>query len=112
MLSDDAVKRLQTSAGAKSAGAEVADAVNAASNLVGQSALSLAALIVATNVSTTIDFGALKVGDKVLHVAIATSTAVWLAVVTAGTLPEAAVVGDNYLVVRAVTAPAAVNVPF
>jgi hypothetical protein len=56
--------------------------------------------IVATNVSTTVDFGALKIGDKVVQIPATAGNAHFLPIVTAGTLPEAAVVGDLYVVLR------------
>src|SRR5579884_147941 len=65
-------------------------------------AYSIPALIVAAHVSQTTDFGALAVGDKVIHISTAGSTNDIQTVATAGTLPVAAVVGDIYLVLRAV----------
>jgi hypothetical protein len=70
-------------------------------------AYSIPALIVATNVSTTIDFGALAVGDKVLHISVAGGTNDLTTVATKGTLAEAAIVGDVYVVFRAVNLDAA-----
>lgn len=74
----------------------VADKVTAA-----LSGWSTPAMIVATNVSTTIDFAALQVGDIVLHIPAVAGNSNFLQVATAGTLPAAAVVGDLYEVRRA-----------
>lgn len=68
----------------------------------------VAAMIVATSTSTTTNFGVLAVGDKVLVTPVADSPAVdttgsyFLTVVTTGTLPAAAVVGNLYTVLRSV----------
>jgi hypothetical protein len=59
------------------------------------------AAIVATNVSQTVDFAALVVGDKVIHVPAVAGNSDFSIVATAGTLPAAAVVGDLYVVLRA-----------
>lgn len=79
-----------------------------ANNRVAQSligalgAFNIAALIVATAASQTTDFGALAVGDKVLHLsAAAPATAQGVYTVTiAGTLPVLGIIGDIYLVLR------------
>lgn len=63
---------------------------------------STPAMIVATNVSTTIDFAALAVGDVVTHIPATAGNANFWVIATAGTLPAAAVVGDLYVVHRAV----------
>jgi len=61
------------------------------------------AMIVATNVSQTIDFGVLAVGDIVVHIpaAPASTDSEWRACAAAGNLGQAAVVGDLYMVYRA-----------
>jgi len=56
--------------------------------------------IVATSVSTTTDFGGLLVGDLLVQIPAAAGTTVFETVVTAGTKPSAAVVGDLYIVLR------------
>ena len=56
--------------------------------------------IVATAVSTTTDFGALHVGDLVIQIPDAAATMHYMTVATAGTLPEAAIVDDLYVVLR------------
>jgi len=58
------------------------------------------AMIIATNVSSTIDFGALQVGDIVIHVPAVAGNSAFTVVATAGTLAVAAVVGDLYAVHR------------
>ncbi len=62
---------------------------------------TVAGAIIATNVSTTIDFGSLKVGDIVLSTPAAAGNSEFEIVVTNGTKPSAAVVGDLYSVLRA-----------
>lgn len=92
-----------------SAGPQVVDAINQGQNLAQQSAASSAALIVATSVSPTTNFASLAVGDKVIHIPATAGNASFLAVVTAGTLPAAAVVGDLYIAMRTYTSPATVK---
>lgn len=84
---------------------EVVAAVNAAGVATAQMSHTVAAVIVATNVSQTIDFASLKVADKVLVIAAAAGNAHFVTVATAATLGEAAVVGSLYVVLRAFTAP-------
>jgi hypothetical protein len=87
------------------AGADLSKAADAglAANeqLKAQVKFVVPAMIVATATSTTTDFGSLVVGDKVLLIPATAGNAQFLTVATAGTLPEAAVVGDMYLVLRA-----------
>lgn len=61
----------------------------------------LATTIVATSTSTTTDFGALQVGDLVIAIPASAGNTIFYTVVTAGTLPAAAVIGSLYLVIRA-----------
>jgi hypothetical protein len=69
----------------------------------------VANVIVATNVSTTINFGSLQVGDRIIVVPVAdtppagTTGTYYLTCATAGTLPAAAVVDNLYVVLRAVS---------
>lgn len=66
-------------------------------------AYSIPAVIVATSVSQTVDFGALAVGDKVLKIdTTGAGSNAMLTVTAAGTLPSAAIVGDVYIAFRAV----------
>lgn len=60
----------------------------------------IAALIIATNVSQTVDFAALAVGDYVVHIPATPGNAGFTHVATAGTLGAAAVVGDMYIALR------------
>lgn len=106
-LSADTNKRLLIALTSKDAGNEVANALNNALASAAQDLWSIPAVIVATNVSQTIDFGALQVGDKVIHIPAVAGSAVFVTVATAGTLGIAAVVGDLYVVLRVYAAPAA-----
>lgn len=107
-LSDDERRRLIHALAANAAGADVANILNGADARNTQFPIGIPAVIVATNVSQTIDFGALAVGDKVIHIATTPGNPDWVTVATKGTLGEAAVVGDLYVVLRAFIAPAAV----
>lgn len=111
-LSDKAVRHLAQGLADKDVGNEIATAVNNASAVVALSNLACVGAIVATNVSTTIDFGILQAGDKVAQIPATPGSAAFLAVATAGTLPAAAVVGDLYVVLRAVTLPTATSFKF
>lgn len=107
-LSNNALKNLVAGLADLSAGNEVASAINTAAAVTDQTAWVVAAFIVATNVSTTVDFGALKVGDRVIMIPdTAGNSDLLAAVTTAGTLPEAAVVGNAYIVFRQITFPTA-----
>lgn len=112
-LSSDSTKRLfEAVTDQVSDGPEIVDAINAGAALAAASAASVAAVIVAAHASATTDFGALKVGDKVIHIAAGAAPANvnWATVVTAGTNPDGAgVVGDLYIALRAFSAPASVK---
>src|SRR5437763_266372 len=105
-LSSDTVERLMVALASRDAGVEAAQAIDAGSAQATQDPICMAAMIVATNVSTTIDFGALKVGDKVMMIPAVAGNSIFYSVVTAGTLPAAAVVGDMYVVIRGLALPA------
>ena len=77
----------------------------AATDLVNQMGSHyIAAMIVATNVSQTIDFAALAVGDLVVMIPATAGNADFIGpIATAGTLGQAAVVGNLYQVYRANT---------
>lgn len=109
-LSEKLVKRLQHAVTDQTLGNQLADAVNAGQAASAQLSHLIAAVIVATNVSQTVDFGALEVGDKVLHIPAVAGNSDFVTVATAGTLGVAAVVGDLYVVLRAFSAPTASNV--
>lgn len=66
------------------------------------SGMATPAAIIATSVSTTVDFAALAIGDILIHIPAAAGNAAFEKVTVAGTKPSAAVVGDLYLVMRAV----------
>lgn len=114
-LSKNAVTRLITALADSSspvtqnAGNEVASAINA--GIADLGGFYLPAVIVAAHVSATTDFAALAVGDYVVHIPAAAGNAIFYTVVTAGTLPAAAIVGDLYMVARLkpVSAPSAVS---
>jgi len=109
-LSKDSTKRIfEAVTDQVNAGPEIVDAINAAETLTAQAAWSQAALIVAAHTSTTTDFAALAVGDKVVHIPASAGNAIFYTVATAGTLPAAAVVGDLYIVIRAVPATPSVK---
>lgn len=104
-LADADVRRLISAAGDRSLGQRLADAVNTTA----MSAFLIPAVIVATNVSTTLDFGALRIGDRVLILPAAAGNAQFVTVAANGTLPQAAVVGSLYVVIRAEEAPTTVR---
>lgn len=113
-LSVDTVKKmLHGIGGTKTNGLEVASALDTASakvaTLEAAFGFSIPAVIVATNVSTTVNFGALLVGDYVVHIPAIAGNANFWTIATAGTLPAAAVVNDLYVVLRAFTPAALVN---
>ena len=58
--------------------------------------------VVATSTSTTTNFGALAVGDILVHIPATAGNSSFGTVVTAGTAPATAVVGDLYVAIRAV----------
>ena len=58
--------------------------------------------IVAAHTSATTDFGILLPGDLLIHIPAVAGNAGFEVVVTAGTKPSAAVVGDLYLALRTV----------
>lgn len=79
-----------------------------ANNRVAQSLITalgshrIAAMIVATSTSQTTDFGALAVGDLVVMIPATAGNADFIGpIATAGTLGQAAVVGNLYMAFRA-----------
>lgn len=64
------------------------------------SQVKLVKAIVATSTSTTTNFGILKIGDKVIQIPATAGNAQFLPITVNKTLPEAAVVGDLYVVLR------------
>lgn len=111
-ISDDLTKRLALATTSIDNGNALADILNGAQALVAQGPVVIAAAIVATNVSQTIDFAALKVGDKVAMIPATAGNADFISPSVAGDLGQAAVVGNLYLVFRASVIPAASAVKF
>lgn len=109
-LSNALVKQLAIALTSAEQANEMADVINESQAAVAVAAPArvIAAAIVATNVSATTNFGALAVGDLVLILPAVAGDAQFVTVATAGTLPQAAVVGDLYVALRVPSAPAAV----
>jgi hypothetical protein len=103
-LSTQLVKNLLTSVCSQDLGNELVTATNLGLGLSDLSSHAIVGVIVATNVSQTVDFGVLAVGDIVVYVPAAAGTTHFVTVATAGTLGEAAVVGDLYIALRSLTA--------
>lgn len=112
LLTENEVKRLMIATTSQTVGNSIADAINLGSVASAASSHTVKALIVATNVSQTVDFGALLVADKILVIAAAAGNAHFVTCAVAGDLGEAAVVGSLYVVLRANTAPTASAVKF
>lgn len=93
MLSKQTVADLMTALANQSAGNEVATAIN-------NNAWGVAALIIAAHVSATTDFGALLIGDYLVHIPATAGNAAFELIAAAGTKPSAAVVGDMYIALR------------
>lgn len=110
-LSKDPTKRLfEAVTDQVYAGPQIVDAINQGQDLAQQSGWSVPAAIIAAHTSDTTDFGALEVGDLVVHVPATAGDSQFGAVVTAGTLPfSSAVIGDLYVVLRAYSLPASVK---
>lgn len=113
LLSAELCKRLAQAVTSRELGQELIDAIQEGSTAMdaisaGGAFQVIAGLIIATNVSQTIDFAILKVGDQVLMIPATAGSADQIGpIATAGTLGQAAVVGNAYLVLRQLTAPAA-----
>lgn len=106
-LAQKSVNAVATALCNDAATAEVTQKLNTAEALAAQGPIMVAAAIVATAVSQTTDFGALKVGDKVVVVPAAAGNSDFISIATKGDLGQAAVVGNLYLVLRAFVAPPA-----
>jgi hypothetical protein len=102
---DADVRRLISASTTLALGNSLADALS----FLGQSSHSIANVIVATNVSQTINFGSLLVGDRVVVIPAVAGNSNFVTVATAGTLGQAAVVGSLYIVLRAKEAASAVK---
>lgn len=109
-LSTELVKRLMHAVTDQALGRELVDAINKGQAQGAQSLVCVAAAIVATSVSQTVDFGSLRVGDKVIAIPATPGNADFITISVAGDLGQAAVVGDLYLVLRPFVADAASSV--
>lgn len=110
MLSQDTLQRILSAMCDKNDANEMASAINNGSSLASQSSHSIAAAIVASSTSTTTNFSALRAGDKLIHIPATAGNSNFEAIVTNGTKPSAAVIGDLYIALRAYSAPAATSV--
>jgi len=111
-LSEKQVKRLMIATADAEVGNGIADEIHAGSELAALTSHVVVGAIVATNVSQTVDFGAVKVGDLVAMIPATAGNADFITIATAGTLGQAAVVGNLYIVLRARVAPTASAVKF
>lgn len=102
-ISYGAAKRLVHAEAYQPDGNEILSAIN-------NCAWGVPAMIIAAHVSSTTDFAALKVGDIVIHIPATAGNAAFLQVVTPGTLPTAAVVGDLYMVHRQMSQAVQANI--
>lgn len=110
-LSDALVKRLMHALTDQALARELVDAVNTSSAVAAQDLQAIAGLVIATSVSQTADFGLLAVGDQVLMIPATAGNADQIGpIAVAGTLGQAAVVGNAYLVLRSFSLPAASTV--
>ena len=96
-------KRVVIATAKQEDGNEILSAIN-------NCAWGVPAMIVAAHVSSTTDFSALKVGDIVIHIPATAGNTSFSQVVTVGTLPTAAVVGDLYMVHRQMSQAVQANV--
>ena len=99
-LLSDTIKRLMSALTSADAGNEVANAIQAGAAVAAQNLICCVAAIQATNVSQTVDFAALKVGDKIAMIPATAGNADYISCTVAGDLGQAAVVGNLYLVFR------------
>jgi hypothetical protein len=109
LLSAAAVKSVAIALANKPAAEELCVAANNGDALGRASGMAVVACIIATNVSQTVDFAALAVGDQVLMIPAVAGSSVRITIATAGNLGQAAVVGNAYLVLRAFAVPSAAN---
>jgi hypothetical protein len=112
-LLENDVKRLMIATSDADTGNRLADAISAGQEMAALTSHIVVGAITATNVSQTVDFGVLKVGDLVVMIPATAGSADFIGpVATAGTLGQAAVVGNLYLVLRARVAPTTSNIKF
>ena len=102
--SADLVKKSMTALTSTVAGNEFATLLNSGCASALASHICVGA-IVATNVSQTIDFGSLLVGDIVIRIRVAAGNTIFRVCATAGNLGAAAVVGAIYVVLRPISLP-------
>lgn len=101
-LATQTVKNLMSAVLGQTAGNDVATKLNQADALATGATHIIAGAIVATNVSQTIDFASLKVGDLVAMIPAVAGNADFITISVAGDLGQAAVVGNLYIVLRSV----------
>lgn len=80
----------------------IVDSVNTLNDRVSTYPLVVAAAIVATSTSQTTDFGVLLTTDKVVMIPATAGSADFITPSATGTLGQAAVVGNLYIVLRSV----------
>jgi hypothetical protein len=102
-ISLGAAKRVVTALAKQEDGNEILSAIN-------NMAWGCPAMIIAAHVSSTTDFSALKIGDIVIHIPATAGNSSFSQIVTTGTLPVAAVVGDLYVVKRQMSQAVQANV--
>jgi hypothetical protein len=102
-LSAKARKNLMVAVADQDAGNEIATAID--NGLAGSfEGFATVTAVVATSTSTTTNFSGLLVGDLVMILPAVAGNAQFVTCATVGTLPQAAVVGSLYIVMRAVPA--------
>lgn len=110
-LTTQTVKNLMSAVLGQTEGNDVATKLNQADALAEGVTHKFVSLIIATNVSQTIDFGILRVGDQVMMIPATAGSADQIGpIAVAGNLGQAAVVGNAYLVFRSVVTPLAAAV--
>lgn len=93
MISLGASKRVLIALASQKDGNEILSQLNNAG-------WAIPAAIVAAHVSATTDFAALLPNDLLVHIPAAAGNAAFEKIVTAGTKPSAAIVGDLYIALR------------
>ncbi len=110
-LTTQTVKNIMSAVLGQTEGNDVATKLNQADALADGATHRLVSLIIATNVSQTVDFGILRVGDQVMMIPATAGSADQIGpIAVAGNLGQAAVVGNAYMVIRSVVAPLAAAV--
>ena len=109
-LSTNLQKRLFSAVTDQTLARELIDAINGGVAGAAQDLFCCPLAIVATSTSTTTNFATLAVGDLVAVIPAVAGNSHFVTVATAGTLPEAAVVGSLYIALRAFVPSAASTV--